>query len=156
MCIILPKKEKIMCICGNEQNYDECCGAIIEAKRKAKTPQELMRSRYSAYVRADGRYLVLSAVKENRYEDDAELIEEFSKSVTWLKLDVLCTKDNTVEFKAYYKDQESIKVLHEKSNFIIEDNVWRYKDGELYNSKIERNESCPCGSANKYKKCCGK
>jgi len=145
-----------MCICGNKQNYKECCGAIIEAKCKAKTPEELMRSRYTAYVRADGRYLVLSAVKENRYEDDAQLIEEFSKSVEWLKLDVLKTENDTVEFKAYYKDQENIKVLHEKSHFVIEDDVWRYKDGELYNSKVERNESCPCGSGKKYKKCCGK
>lgn len=145
-----------MCICGNEKTFRECCGPIIEFQREPASPEELMRSRYSAYVRADGRYLVLSAVKENRYEDDATLIEEFSKSVEWLKLDVLKVKDDTVEFKAYYKDQENIKVLHEKSNFIIEDNVWRYKDGELYNSKVERNETCPCGSAKKYKKCCGK
>ena len=145
-----------MCICGNNKDYDECCGAIIEGKEKAKTPKELMRSRYSAYVKADGRYLVISAVKENRYEDDAQLIEEFSNSVKWLKLDVLKAQDNIVEFKAYYKDQESIKVLHEKSNFVLEDDIWKYKDGELYNSKIERNESCPCGSGKKYKRCCGK
>jgi SEC-C motif-containing protein len=145
-----------MCICGKEQNYNECCGAIIEARCNPRTPEELMRSRYSAYVRADGRYLVLSAVKENRYEDDAELIEEFSSSVEWLKLDVLKVKDNTVEFKAYYKDQESIKVLHEKSSFIQEDGVWKYADGTLYNSKVERNTSCPCGSGKKYKKCCAK
>jgi len=145
-----------MCICGNNKDYDECCGAIIEGKEKAKTPKELMRSRYSAYVKADGRYLVISAVKENRYEDDAQLIEEFSNSVKWLKLDVLKAQDNIVEFKAYYKDQESIKVLHEKSNFVLENDIWKYKDGELYNSKIERNESCPCGSGKKYKRCCGK
>ena len=145
-----------MCICGNEQNYQECCGAIIEGKRRPSSPEELMRSRYSAYVRGDGRYLVISAVKENRYEDDAELIEEFSASVEWLKLDVLKVEDDTVEFKAYYKDQENIKILHEKSNFVMEDDVWRYKDGELYNTKVQRNESCPCGSGKKYKKCCGK
>ena len=145
-----------MCICGNRQNYDECCGTLIEGKRKANSPEELMRSRYSAYVKGDGRYLVISAVKENRYEDDAQLIEEFSTSVEWLKLDVLKVKDNTVEFKAYYKDQKNIKILHEKSNFVIEDEVWRYKDGELYNSKVQRNESCPCASGKKYKRCCGK
>jgi len=143
-----------MCICGEAKRFDTCCGAIIEGKRKPASAEELMRSRYSAYTLADGRYLVLSAVKENRYEDDAELIEEFSKSVEWLKLDVLHTTHDTVEFKAYYKDKESIKILHEKSNFVIEDNIWRYKDGELYNTKVQRNESCPCGSGKKYKKCC--
>ena len=145
-----------MCTCENNKPFDECCGAIIDGKRRAENPEELMRSRYSAYVRADGGYLVLSAVKENQYEDDARLIEEFSLSVEWLKLDVLHAKNDTVEFKAYYRDQENIKILHEKSNFVLENNVWKYKDGELYNSKVERNEPCPCSSGKKYKKCCGK
>jgi len=145
-----------MCICGNKTSFNECCEPIIRLEREPKTPEELMRSRYSAYVQANGRYLVLSAVKENRYEDDAQLIEEFSNSVQWLKLDVLKTSHNTVEFKAYYKDLENIKILHEKSNFQLEEGVWRYKDGELYNTKVQRNEICPCGSGKKYKKCCDK
>ncbi len=142
------------CICGLEKEYAECCGAIIDNEKKASNPEELMRSRYSAYVRGDGRYLVLSSVKENRYEDDAELIEEFSSSVEWLKLDVLHVEKNVVEFKAYYKEGDSIKVLHERSNFVNEDSVWYYKDGILFNTKVERNESCPCGSGKKFKKCC--
>lgn len=143
-----------MCICGLNEVFEACCGAILEHKREAKTPEELMRSRYSAYVKADAKYLLLSCVKENQYPEDATLIEEFATQVVWLKLEVLKSFENFVEFKAYYRDTEGIKVLHEKSNFVIEDGVWKYKDGELYNSKIERNEVCPCGSGKKYKKCC--
>ncbi|WP_457743560.1 YchJ family protein [Sulfurimonas sp.] len=143
-----------MCICGNEKEFSECCGAIIEAKRSPATPQELMRSRYSAYVRANAEYLLTSTVKENRYPGDIELIKEFSTSVEWLKLDILNAVNDTVEFKAYYKDNQNIQVLHEKSNFVKEDGVWRYKDGELYTTKVQRNESCPCGSGKKFKKCC--
>ena len=146
----------ILCVCGNDRSFNECCQEIIEGRRDASTPEELMRSRYSAYAKGDGRYLVLSAIKENRYEDDAELIEQFAKSVDWLKLDVLNAIGDEVEFKAYYKDQQSVKVLHEKSVFVKEDGVWRYKDGELYASKVQRNESCPCGSGKKFKKCCAK
>jgi SEC-C motif-containing protein len=69
---------------------------------------------------------------------------------------VLNANDSTVEFKAYYRDGEGIKILHEKSKFITEDDIWKYKDGELYNSKVQRNESCPCGSGKKFKKCCAK
>ena len=145
-----------MCICGSNKNFDECCGEIINETRVAITAEELMRSRYSAYVMSNGRYLVLSCVKENRYENDAELIEEFSKSVQWLKLDIINVQKDSVEFKAYYKDNEGIKILHENSNFIKENNIWRYKDGELYASKVQRNESCPCGSGKKFKKCCAK
>lgn len=144
-----------MCICGSDKNFDECCGAIITGKRNAKTPEELMRSRFSAYVRADGRYLVQTTVKENQFEEDAALIQEFSNSVEWLKLEILNASESSVEFKAYYKDAQTIQVLHEKSNFIQEDGVWKYKDGLFYNSKVERNESCPCGSGKKFKKCCG-
>ena len=142
------------CICGVEKDYSECCGAIIDAQKKASTPEELMRSRYSAYVCGDGRYLVLSTVKENQHVDDVELIEEFSNSVEWLKLDVLDANETIVEFKAYYREGDEIKVLHERSNFILKDGVWLYSDGELYNSKVERNEVCPCGSGKKFKKCC--
>ena len=142
------------CICGSQKTFDECCGSIINNFRLANSAEELMRSRYSAYVRGNGRYLVLSTKKENQYEDDAELIEEFSSRVDWLKLDVLHVEPNIVEFKAYYKEGKSIKVLHEKSNFIQEDDIWLYVDGELYNSKVERNEPCPCGSGKKFKKCC--
>lgn len=144
-----------MCICGLNEDFEVCCGAIISHKRSAKTPEELMRSRYSAYVKADARYLLLSSVKENQHPDEIEHIENFCAQVEWLKLDVLQAQNDTVEFKAYYKDNEGVKLLHEKSNFIQEDGEWKYKDGELYNSKIERNEACPCGSGKKYKKCCG-
>jgi len=143
-----------MCICGKNENFNGCCGGIISGQHKAKTPEQLMRSRFSAYARADGRYLILSAVRENQYEDDAALIQEFSNSVEWLKLDVLTTEGDTVEFKAYYRDESIIHVLHEKSNFVMQDGQWKYKDGELYKSKVERNESCPCGSGKKFKKCC--
>ncbi|WP_304546069.1 YchJ family protein [Sulfurimonas microaerophilic] len=143
-----------MCICGNEKDFNECCGAIITKQKAAATAEELMRSRYSAYVQANGEYLVYSAVKENQFNEDIALIEEFSNSVEWLKLDVLDVTPTTVEFKAYYKDKDSIQVLHEKSNFIQEDGIWKYKDGELYNSSVQRNEQCPCGSGKKYKKCC--
>ena len=148
------------CICSNEKDYDECCGAIIAGKRVASTPEELMRSRYSAYVKGDGRYIVLSNTKENRHDEDVELIQEFSDSVEWLKLDVLKVYDNYVEFKAYYREKDTdekgaTKVMHEKSRFIQENGVWLYESGELYNSKVERNESCPCGSGKKFKKCCG-
>lgn len=154
--LVYQKRGAFMkCACGLDKEYNECCGAIINGNKNALSPQELMRSRYSAYVKSNGKYLVFSAVKENRYDEDVGLIEEFSNSVQWLKLNILSAADDTVEFKAYYREKAGLKVLHEKSKFKKEDGLWRYVDGILYNSKIERNEICPCGSGKKYKKCCG-
>ncbi|QOP45214.1 YchJ family protein [Sulfurimonas paralvinellae] len=145
-----------MCICGKSQDFSKCCEPLILKKELPKSPEALMCSRYSAYVIGNGDYLVYSAVQQNRYADDIALIEEFSNSVEWLKLDVLHTKENQVEFKAYYRDNKGIQVLHEKSTFVKIDDEWKYKDGELFNTKIERNGPCPCGSGKKYKKCCMK
>ena len=141
------------CMCGLEKDFELCCGAIINTLKEASTPQELMKSRYSAYCIDDGDYLAKSAVNHHSKEDIQE-IENFSDSVEWLKLDILSAQDDIVEFKAYYRDNDGIKVLHEKSRFVQKDTLWRYKDGELYNTKIERNEPCPCGSGKKFKKCC--
>ncbi|MDD5400066.1 MAG: YchJ family protein [Sulfurimonas sp.] len=143
------------CYCNSKKEFSECCEAYLSNKSKPSTPKQLMRSRYSAYVLGDGEYIVKTTVKENRYEDDIELIKEYAKSVIWLNLEVLQAKDAMVEFKAYYRDAEGIKVQHEKSNFVKEDGMWLYKGGLLLNSKIERNIACPCGSGKKYKKCCG-
>lgn len=141
------------CICGSGKNIQDCCEAIITTEKKAQNPEELMRSRYYAYVKGNGKYLAASAT--NFFQEDIELIEEFSKSVTWLKLNILHVENDSVEFKAYYRDSEGIKVLHEKSFFKQIEGEWKYSDGTLYNTSVQRNESCPCGSGKKYKKCCG-
>jgi len=113
-------------------------------------PEELMRSRYIAFVNEDWEYIANTSTCQS--------LEDLKKSpsMNWLKLDVLNAYENIVEFKAYYRESSGIKVLHEKSTFIQIDGMWKYQDGELFNSKIERNESCPCGSGKKFKKCCAK
>ncbi len=112
------------------------------------SPKELMISRYEAFVKKDWNYLAKTAT--NQSVEELELMPELE----WLKLDVLNAEGSQVEFKAYYRDKDDVGVLHEKSNFVQEDGVWKYKDGELYPTKVQRNESCPCGSGKKFKKCC--
>ncbi len=142
------------CYCGSKKPFSACCEPFLEGKALPETPEELMRSRYSAYVVGNGAYIVATSVKENRYGEDVALIEEYAQSVEWLRLEVVVAKEKTVEFKAYYKDAEGIKVQHERSNFVFEEGMWLYQDGKIFNSKIERNDPCPCGSGKKYKKCC--
>ncbi len=119
-------------------------------------PEELMRSRYAAFVNEDWEYLVETSLHQT--------LEELSHptSIEWLKLEVVDAYDNFVEFKAYYRDSRNsrdsgkIALIHEKSAFTQVDGVWKYDDGVIFNSKIERNEPCPCGSGKKFKKCCAK
>ena len=113
-------------------------------------PKELMISRYEAFVREDWQYLADTSMHQS--------VEELScsSSIEWLKLEILDAYDAIVEFKAYYKEGASLAVLHERSNFVQINGQWKYEDGVLFHSKIERNEPCPCGSGKKYKKCCAK
>ena len=123
---------------------------VYRKSEEFMNPKELMVSRYEAFVKKDWQYLVDTSVHQT--------LEELSHptNIEWLQLKVLDAYDNIVEFKAYYKEGDKLGVLHEKSTFILVDGRWKYKEGELFNSKIERNEPCPCGSRKKYKKCCAK
>jgi SEC-C motif-containing protein len=142
------------CYCGSKKEFSECCGVFLSQKELPSTPLQLMRSRYSAYVSANAEYILNTTTKQNRFEHEIELIDEFCKSVTWLGLDIVYAKDNIVEFKAYYKDADGIKMQHERSTFVLEEGIWLYDSGVFLNSKIQRNDPCPCGSGKKYKKCC--
>jgi len=114
------------------------------------SPKELMKSRYDAFVRKDSEYLNNTTTQTiSSYQDTFDNVE-------WLKLDVIEAYENIVEFKAYYRENNQVDVLHEKSTFVLVNGDYMYDSGELFNSKIERNESCPCGSEKKFKKCCMK
>lgn len=112
------------------------------------TPEELMRSRYDAFVRMDGEYLAKTTTKDTPTDMSAYA------NIEWLKLEVIDAVDCEVEFKAYYRQDDQIYLLHERSTFVKLDGKWLYDSGELFNTKIQRNELCPCGSGRKYKKCC--
>ena len=142
------------CYCDSKKEFTACCEPYLKNQLIPLTPEQLMRSRYSAYVLGDGKYIVETTAKEYRYEDDIDLIKQYAKSVVWLGLEVIYTKEAIVEFCAYYRDKDGIKMQHETSNFIQESGRWFYRDGLLLNTKIDRNSPCPCKSGKKYKKCC--
>lgn len=116
--------------------------------KKTTTPKDLMISRYDAFVREDWKYIAQTSI----HQTEKEL--QHSPPMQWLKLEVINDYDNFVEFKAYYKINNTLEVLHEKSTFIQVNSEWKYQDGKLFTSKILRNEPCPCGSSKKFKKCC--
>ena len=115
-----------------------------------QTPLELMKSRYNAFVALDGEYLAKTTTQKTSTDMSAY------ENIEWIKLDIIDSYDNIVEFKTYFKEDGILNLLHEKSSFIKEDGMWKYNSGEIFNSKIQRNEICPCGSGRKYKKCCMK
>jgi len=121
------------CYCGRELSFENCCQPIIEGIQNAATSEELMRSRYSAYCIQAADYLVATTHASTRKFHKKAAILAWSKSNTWLKLEIISSAENTVEFKAFYLD-ESLKaqVHHEKSTFVFENGKWFYVDGLFF------------------------
>ena len=114
-----------------------------------------MRSRYSAFALKNAPYILETNYRQEVSEKTIATLERELDAIEWLQLYVIDSTKNEVEFRAYYRDSdETLHVLHEHSHFLFEGGKWYYKDGVIFKSKIERNERCPCGSGEKYKKCC--
>ena len=158
------------CPCGSKLPFSTCCEPIITEKTPAETAEQLMRSRYTAYVKGAVDFILNSTLEEKRKECDEKAIKNWSKNSVWHKLDIISTEKGTsddtegvVEFEAVFTESGIKKNLHEKAVFKKIDGYWFYIDGEIQkpkpfirtDAKISRNDPCICGSGKKYKKCCG-
>jgi SEC-C motif-containing protein len=123
----------INCPCGSGKSFQICCEPYIKGTQKAPTAVVLMRSRYSAYATQAADYLVATTHRSERKHHSKTDILEWSISNKWVKLEIINTTEKTVEFKAYYTDDNSIaQTHHEKSTFKFEDGSWFYVDGKFY------------------------
>ena len=153
-----------LCYCGSKKSYDACCGRFLSGAEKPETPEQLMRSRYSAFCIKNADYLVSTHHPAKRSADERQSVLESAANTKWLGMNVLKTekkiKDSTigyVEFIAFYRDPLSGSgQIHEKSEFIFENGRWYYVDGVMLPPvKFKRNDPCWCGRNKKFKKCHG-
>ncbi|CAM4335257.1 YchJ family protein [Zobellia nedashkovskayae] len=128
----------MQCPCNPQKDYTDCCQKAHNDILSVKTAEALMRSRYSAFVLANIKYLQKSHHSTTRpNKREKRKIEAWTKSVNWLKLEILnSTKETatdtegTVEFKAFYIENGQMGVIHENSNFSKENGHWVYANGE--------------------------
>jgi SEC-C motif-containing protein len=121
------------CVCLSGEPYAQCCGRFHSGAAEAATAEQLMRSRYSAFVRLDADYLL-----RTWHPDTAPAHLELDRGMGWRRLDILSTSGGgpfdsagTVEFKAHYRYDGARRVLHEVSRFVREDGRWYYVDGDV-------------------------
>lgn len=121
------------CYCNSDKSFENCCEPFLNKTIFPKTPEQLMRSRYAAYVLQKADYLMETThIFERKYYSKSEILQ-WSKSNTWVKLEVVEAFDNIVEFKAYYLDEKLLaKIHHEKSTFKQENEIWFYVDGVFF------------------------
>lgn len=123
------------CYCNSEKPFENCCEPFLKKLTFPQTPEQLMRSRYSAYVIHDATYLVNTTHgSERKYYSKSELLK-WSTNNTWIKLEVIEAFNDKVEFKAYYLDEKlQAKVHHEKSTFKKEGHLWYYVTGLFFDN----------------------
>ena len=117
------------CPCGSGAMYAACCGPLHDGNQAARTAEQLMRSRYSAFVVGDTAYLARTWHPRTRPADlDA------TGGPAWQGLAVIATADGRegdsvgeVEFQAAHDGG----VLHERSRFIRRAGRWVYVDGDV-------------------------
>lgn len=118
------------CPCGGGK-YATCCepyhrGAV------AATAEQLMRARYSAYVKGEWEYV--HRTWDERTRPSLEDLRS-GDGGKWLGLEVrrhVAQQDQaSVEFVARYKVDGRAQRLHEISRFVREQGQWFYVDGSF-------------------------
>lgn len=128
------KNEK--CPCDSGKDFAECCELCISGKQPARTPEILMRSRYSAYTKSNIAYIQETMCGPANQGFNADSAREWSSKSRWLGLKVIkSTQENPekgfVEFIARYRFNQKNCKLHEISEFHFIDKRWYYVDGKI-------------------------
>lgn len=147
------------CPCGSGSLLIECCGRY-HAGTPAPSAEQLMRSRYSAYVLGLIDHLVATTLPAQQSALDREAMAAWSAQSTWLGLQVESSEvlggqpeHAFVTFVARWHDGKGEHAQHERSAFVQNAGHWYFIDpGVALNAG--RNDPCPCASGQKFKKCC--
>lgn len=122
------------CPCGTGKTYTACCGRWHQGPKalQAPTAQDLMRSRYSAFVLDKLDYLLETWHPTTRPAS----LEPNPPAMKWLGLAIKRARDQdadhaTVEFVARSRLAGRASRMHEVSRFVREAGRWYYLDGDL-------------------------
>jgi SEC-C motif-containing protein len=154
------------CDCGDEAPYERCCGPLHEGRAHADSAERLMRSRYAAFARGEAHYLCETwrgPSAPELAELKADLEAQRERGERWVKLKVISASGEgldergAVQFEASLCSAAQLITLSELSQFERDGARWFYVGGapQLTSRKLKRNESCPCESGQKWKRCCG-
>lgn len=157
------------CPCCSGKDYSECCEPFIRGTKTASTAEELMRSRYTAYAKAETDFLLKSLHPDQRADFNEKETSAWARNSEWQGLEIMNIHhggnddtEGTVEFIATFSQNGVKRNHHESAHFKKLGGEWFFENGEMVgrkpvvrtSPKTGRNDPCPCGSGKKYKKCC--
>ena len=147
-----------LCFCRSGKEYKHCCAPFHLHTAVPETAEQLMRSRYTAYVLKNIPYIVATTVPSQQTLLETHLLQEWADNTTWLGLEILKTENLTKtqsagEFKAIFQGEEGELAHQERSIFVKIENRWYFVDPTV--SLPTMKQPCVCGSGKKLKQCCG-
>ncbi|MBZ5714007.1 YchJ family protein [Nannocystis pusilla] len=123
------------CPCGR-RTYESCCGPLLVGARPAETAEDLMRSRYTAYVEGAVDYLLQTTSAAARGTIDRQQLTAYCRGLRGMSLTIVETaaggpadETGVVAFAAALKSEGRRFVQRERSRFVREDGRWVYVDG---------------------------
>ncbi|QPB43612.1 YchJ family protein [Rodentibacter haemolyticus] len=154
----MTDKTTALCPCQSDRNYEDCCGVFHSHQAFPETAEQLMRSRYSAYVLKNIAYIVETSVPAQQSLLDVPLLREWAETTDWLGLQILKTETLTkiqsaVEFNALFRGEEGAQSHQERSIFVKINGRWYFIDPTVPLPTMK--QPCLCGSDKKFKHCCG-
>lgn len=147
-----------ICPCQSNKSYGDCCGRFHTYTQFPETAEQLMRSRYVAYVLKNVPYIVDTTVPSQQALLNVQAIQAWAENTQWLGLQILKTEtlskfQSAVEFNAVFQGEEGEQTHHERSIFVKIDGRWYFVDPTVPLPTMK--QPCVCGSGKKFKHCCG-
>lgn len=135
------------CPCGRDKSYKNCCQIVHNDLSTAATAEDLMRARYSAFVTCNLDFIMSSHHASTRPTRSKKEIKRWMRGLEWVELHVRNTinggiedEEGYVDFRAFYKENDSFEILQEISKFIKEDGTRYYFSGEHKEDKFIEQE----------------
>lgn len=147
------------CPCQSGKHYADCCQPFHLQQAYPATAEQLMRSRYTAYTQVNIDYIVETTVPSQQKFLDQAAMKMWGESTKWAGLEIIAHKPNIskihslIEFKALFYIENGVEAHHEVSLFVQVDKRWFFVDPTV--PLPSQKQYCVCGSAKKFKHCCG-
>ena len=114
----MSAKTTALCPCQSSLSYEDCCGRFHSGNMFPETAEQLMRSRYSAFVLKNIPYIVQTTVPSQQTLLDEKALQDWADETQWLGLEIVKTETLTqtqsaVEFKAHFQGSEQPQVHHD-------------------------------------------
>ena len=172
------------CPCGSTLSYADCCAPLHVGQKTADTAAQLMRARYAAFVLQHIEYIVATTAPFQQPLLDTQAISDWAQQTDWAGLAVIKhtpkigKRHAQVEFNAFFHSITGKDAHHELSDLAALDNKgldgkgvhhelstfvnipthgtsrWYFLDPTVV-MPVTQKQPCPCGSGEKYKRCCG-